>query len=294
MAITVTKWQIKQVGLTWDVFVAPERPIVSNDLPPDLTPRTWAPISATLISGEQDAVLVDALLTSDQALALASWVAASGKNLTTIYITHGHGDHFFGLGLLLDRFPRARAVATPAVIKQMLQQSASNLVETYWNVLLPGQIPQQLVVAEPLVGRRIEVEGHDLVVVDVGHTDTDSTTCLHVPVIDLLVAGDAVYNDVHLFLSESNTRGRQDWIAALDVIESLRPRAVVAGHKRPGGEDGPRSIEETRRYLRDFDTADRSTSTAQDLYNTLVGLHPNRVSRGTLWGSVRAHKPLAR
>jgi glyoxylase-like metal-dependent hydrolase (beta-lactamase superfamily II) len=129
------------------VFVAPERPIISDDLPPDLTQRTWAPISATLISGEQDAVLVDATLTSDQALALGSWIAARNRTLTTIYITHGHGDHFFGLGLLLDRFPRAQALATPAVIAHMRQQMASNLVDTYWNVLFPGQLPQHLVVA---------------------------------------------------------------------------------------------------------------------------------------------------
>jgi glyoxylase-like metal-dependent hydrolase (beta-lactamase superfamily II) len=280
-------------GLTWDVFVSPERPIMSNDLPPDLTPRTWAPTSATLISGEHDAVLVDALLTSDQASALASWIEASERNLTAIYITHGHGDHFFGLSLLLDRFPQAKAVATAAVIAHMLQQSASSLVKTYWNVLFPGQIPQRLVVAEPLVEGVIDLEGHELVVVEVGHTDSDNSTCLYVPAIDLLVAGDVVYNEVHLFLSESDAKGRQEWIAALDVIDSLRPRIVVAGHKRPDAEDSPRSIEETRRYLQDFDWADKSTSTAQDLYDKVLGLHPNRVSRGTLWGSARAHKPLA-
>jgi glyoxylase-like metal-dependent hydrolase (beta-lactamase superfamily II) len=136
---------------------------VSDDLPEGLAQRTWAPISATLISGKRDAVLVDALLTTDQALALASWVAASNRSLTTIYITHGHGDHFFGLSLLLDRFPNAQALATPAVIAHMRQQMASNLVETYWNVLFPGQLPQHLAVAEPLVGGVIELEGHDLV-----------------------------------------------------------------------------------------------------------------------------------
>src|SRR6202521_1913326 len=258
-------------SLTWDVFVAPERPIMPADLTPDLTQRTWAPTSATLISGERDSVLVDALLTSDQASALASWIEASERNLTTIYITHGHGDHFFGLSLVLDRFPRAKAVATPAVIAHMLQQSASSLVKTYWNVLFPGQIPQPLVVAEPLVNSVIDLEGHELVVVEVGHTDSDSSTCLYVPAIDLVIAGDAVYNDVHLFLGESDTKGLQEWIAALDVIESLRPRIVVAGQQRPGAEDSPRFIEETRRYLRDFDGADKSTSTARDLYNRIVG-----------------------
>lgn len=117
---------------------------------------------------------------------------------------------------------------------------------------------------------------------------------LDVPAIDLVVVGDAVYNDVHLFLVESDTAGRQEWIAALDIIESLRPRAVIAGRKHPGAEDSPRCIEDTRRYLHDFDWADKSSSTAHDLYDKVLGLHPNRVSRGTLWGSARAHKPLAR
>jgi glyoxylase-like metal-dependent hydrolase (beta-lactamase superfamily II) len=275
-------------GLTWDVFVAPERPIVSDDLPPDLTQRT--PVSATLISGERDAVLVDAMLTSDQALALGSWIAARNRTLTTIYITHGHGDHFFGLGLLLDRFPRAQALATPAVIAHMRQQKASKLVDTYWNALFPGQLPQHLVVAEPLLDDVIDLEGHDLRVVEVGHTDTENTTCLYVPAIGLVVAGDAVYNDVHLFLGESGAHGRRDWSAALDVIESLRPQAVVAGHKPPGGDDSPQSIAATRTYLHDFDRVAESTRTSQDLYDQMVALHPNRVSRGTLWGSARAAK----
>jgi glyoxylase-like metal-dependent hydrolase (beta-lactamase superfamily II) len=93
------------------VFVAPGIPIVTSDLPPDTSQRLWSPISSTLIYGKRDAVLVDALLTVQQANALVEWVAASGKNLTTIYATHGHGDHFFGAGTVLARFPGARFVA---------------------------------------------------------------------------------------------------------------------------------------------------------------------------------------
>ena len=92
-----------------------------------------------------------------------------------------------------------------------------------------------------------------MVVVELGHTDTDYTTCLHVPSIGLVVAGDAAYNDVHLYLAESNAQTRQEWIAALDKIESLKPRAVVASHKRPENDDNPRIVEQTRQYIRDFD-----------------------------------------
>src|SRR6266851_1191391 len=91
--------------LTWNIFVAPPAPIVGDDLAPGQIRRTWSPISATLISGERDAVLVDPLMTFEQGHALADWVAATGKKLTTVYITHGHGDHWFGLSVIRERFP---------------------------------------------------------------------------------------------------------------------------------------------------------------------------------------------
>src|SRR5580704_6241365 len=92
-------------ALRWEVFVTPGIPMVDSDLPPGVKQGLWSPISSTLIYGKRDAVLVDAFITVDQADALVDWVEASGKNLTTIYVTHGHGDHFFGIGALLDRFP---------------------------------------------------------------------------------------------------------------------------------------------------------------------------------------------
>src|SRR5712664_4550942 len=101
-----------RLDLHWDVFVTPGIPTVTSDLPPGTTQPMWSPIASTFIDGKRDAILVDALITVEQAGALVDWVEASGKNLTTIYATHGHRDHFFGVGALLDRFPNARAVAT--------------------------------------------------------------------------------------------------------------------------------------------------------------------------------------
>src|SRR5258706_15954166 len=110
----MTEIETQESALNWDVFVTPGIPTETRDLPPGIEQRMWSPISATLISGQRDAVLVDALMTVEQAHALVERVEAHGKNLTTIYLTHGHGDHFFGLGALLEGFPTARAVATPA------------------------------------------------------------------------------------------------------------------------------------------------------------------------------------
>ena len=278
----------EQAGvLSFDTFVAPSVPIVTNDLPPGQSGRVWSPIAATLIRGERNAVLVDPLLTRQQGQALADWVAASGKNLTTVYITHGHGDHWFGLGAIRERYPKVRVLATEPVVEYMRQQ-VSPKVFANWASRFPGQIQPDVVVAEPLTDLHIELEGHELVVVETGHTDTDQTTALHVPSIDLVVAGDVVYNDVHLYLAESDHDKRMEWIRALDTIDALHPRAVVAGHKRPGRADDPKTVEETRAYIHDFDRLAERAGTAVDLYERMLSLYPDRINPGVLWGSAVA------
>lgn len=281
----------ESTSLTWDVHVAPSEPLSATDLPPGEKARSWSPISATLIAGERDAVLVDALLTVGQANDLAEWIAAHGKNLTTVYITHGHGDHWFGLGAVLDRFPNARAFALPAVIEQMRAGSTPEFFEAFWTPRFDGKLPEALAFPEPLEGRIIDLEGHDLVVVELGHTDTDQTSALHAPDIGLVVAGDAAYNDVHLYLAESDPQKRREWVAALDTIESRHPQAVIAGHQRAGRHDGPEIIEETRQYIRDFDRIDATTSTAQDLYDHVIALYPDRINPDALWISAQGVKP---
>src|SRR5262245_45049236 len=277
--------------LHWEVFVTPGIPIVTRDKPPGVRETLFQAMASTLIYGVRDAVLVDAFMTVNQANALADWVAARGKNLTTIYITHGHGDHWFGVGTLLERFPKAKAVATPNAVKVMRQNASPEALEGVWKAGFPGQIPDRLVIADELEGNVIDLEGHQMVAVELGHTDTDYTTCLNVPSIGLVVAGDAAYNDVHLYLAESNAQTRREWIAALDKIESLNPRAVVASHKRPESDDDPRIIEQTRQYIRDFDRLTDTTTTAQELYDRMLELYPNRVNPGwALWRSAHAVK----
>jgi glyoxylase-like metal-dependent hydrolase (beta-lactamase superfamily II) len=281
----------RSTSLRWDVHVAPPEPLRASDLAPGEKARVWSPIAATLISGVGDAVLVDALLTVGQADELAEWIAAHGRNLTAVYITHGHGDHWFGLGAILDRFPDARAFALPAVIDQMHRGSSPEFLESFWRPRFDGKLPRDLVFAEPLEDHTIKLEGHELIAVELGHTDTDQTSCLHVPDAGLVVAGDSAYNDVHLYLAESDPQRRGEWIAALDTIESLHPQTVIAGHQRAGRHDGPEIIEETRLYIRDFDRIAETTSTARDLYDRVLALHPDRINPDALWISAQTVKP---
>ena len=279
-------------GLNWDVLTI-RRPGLSRDLPAGKEALMWVANSSTLISGARDAVLVDTFLTTEQSQILVDWVVASGKNLTAIYITHGHGDHFFGLAPLLERFPHARAVATPEVVEAMHEHLSPASIDNFWRRLFPGQIPDRLLGAEPLADRELELEGRKLVAVDTGRTDTAHSTCLHVPSIGLIVGGDAVYNGIHPYLGETDRRSRLEWISTLDRLEALNPAAVIAGHKIPENADHPRIIGETRQYIRDFNRLDEATTTARQLYDAMLDLYPDRVNPGSLWGAANIAKQQA-
>ena len=275
--------------LHWNVL-ALKRPGLSRNLPPGNEQLRWVANSATLISGERDAVLVDTFLTVEQSQTLVDWVVASGKNLTAIYITHGHGDHCYGIGALLERFPHARALATPAVADAIREQISPAFAADFWGRLFPGQIPARLHAAEPLERGEFELDGHRFVAVDTGRTDTAHSTALHIPSIGLIVGGDVVYNGIHPYLGETNAQSRREWISALDKLESLQPQAVIAGHKVPENDDDPRIIAETRTYLQDFNRLCEETTTAQQLYDAMLELHPDRVNPGSLWGAANAAK----
>ncbi|MEU8298551.1 MBL fold metallo-hydrolase [Micromonospora sp. NPDC048909] len=276
--------------LAWSTYVAGPKPVVSETAPPGEQGEVWSPTSATLIFGERDAVLVDALLTMDEGRELADWVAAAGRNLTTIYVTHGHGDHFFGAAAVLEHFPQARVVATPGVAEHMREQLSDQWLDGFWRKGFPDQIAQRPPMAEPLAGHVIDLEGEQLVAVELGHTDTDGTTALHVPSLGLVAAGDAVYNNVHPFLAEAGDGGIQRWCDALDTIDALRPSVVIAGHKPDGADDSPGNVEETRRYLQEFDAAAQRTGNAQDLYQAMIERYPDRINRSVAWNNAHAVK----
>lgn len=279
-------------GLSWRTLNV-KRPGLSRDVPPGREELLWVANSSTLICGERDAVLVDTFLTIEQTQTLSDWVAASRKNLTAIYVTHGHGDHFFGLAPLLERFPNARAVATPAVVEAMHEHLLPASVENFWRRLFPGQIPDRLLAAQPLENNELDLEGHKLLAVNAGRTDTAVSTCLYVPSAGLIVGGDVVYNGIHLYLGETTTESRIEWISALDRLEALTPRTVIAGHKVPENPDDPRIIGETRQYIHDFNRLNDATTTARELYDAMLQLYPNRVNVGSLWGAANIAKKQA-
>jgi glyoxylase-like metal-dependent hydrolase (beta-lactamase superfamily II) len=246
----------------------------------------FSPLSSTLIYGKNDAVLVDPPLTINQAKAVGDWVKASGKKLTHIFVTHGHGDHWFTAGVLAERFG-AQVVASAGTIEQM--HIHASIREVFWDKLWPGQIPPTPVTAVTVPDNRFTLEGHDLVIIEVGHTDTDESSVLYAPDLGLVVTGDVIYNGVHQYLGESANGGRDAWRKAIDTVKALRPRWIVAGHKNKDlDDDAARVIAETRQYLDDADDLLAKNSTARDFFNAMLQGYPNRrLGATTLWAGAR-------
>ena len=272
--------------LQYRTFVTQQIPQSGRGPLPDGSVRMWSPITSTLIMGRRDAVLIDPALTATQAAEVGDWIAASGRRLRQIYITHGHGDHWFGAIPLLQRFPGVTVQTTAGTAKIMAAQNDPEFRAEFWDRVFPGQLPAGELDVSIVDEQGFELEGVALVPVEVGHTDTDATTMLHVPDMGLLVAGDVVYNGVHLYLTESDgIAGIDEWLAALDTAEALRPATVIAGHKDPRAFDNPSQIQATRRYLTDARRLLESSESADEFYQEMLRLHPGRINPGALWGA---------
>lgn len=268
-------------SLQADVYVAPGIPIPPS---PYNAHNFWQPISSTLIYGEKEAVLIDTPVSISQTEDLADWIDATlnGKTLTTIYVTHGHGDHFFGISTLLKRFPGVKAVATSGTVQHMKEQLEPDVFNSFWLGLFPGgQIATPVAIAEPLPADDIFfLEGHVLQAIEVGQSDTYSSTVLHVPSLKLAVCGDVVYGDNHQLFLEANTIAlRSQWLASIEKVEALDPETVVAGHKRQFQLDGAYNLAATKKYIRTFDEVLSRSKNATELYNGMLQAYPDRVNR---------------
>src|SRR5277367_2307567 len=178
--ITRVSAPVASSTLSVNVFTAPGKVMVGERPKAFGEALGFDPITSTLIFGEYDAVLVDAMTTVAEAEALADWVALHNRNLETIYITHSHFDHFYGLSILLDRFPSARAIVTPKTMNAM-QMSFTPPVERLARHLFPGQLATKFVKPEPYEHDTFTLEGQELRIIEQGHTDSADTTSLYVP-----------------------------------------------------------------------------------------------------------------
>jgi len=207
------------MGCTYD-----KRPGLTRDLPAGKEERCGWRIRRPLIYGERDAVLVDTFLTTEQSQTLLDWVCRERQEPHRNLCHHGHGDHFFGLASLLERFPRAKAVATPEIVKAMREHLSPAWIDKFWRRLFPGEIPDRLLVAEPLADNELELEGHKLVaVMPGGPYGPLNGVCTSVDRADR--GGDASTTAFILISARRTPQSRLEWISTLDKLEALKPKA---------------------------------------------------------------------
>ena len=251
--------------LRYEVLVSDGIPRNRNQRLPDGGPIVSSPLSTTLIYGERDTVLVDAPFTRDQVRLVGDWVERSGKRLTHIYATHGHGDHWFGTDLLMRRFPDAVPYATEGTIRLMHSQALDGRA-ALWDRGLSRPDPRQPGGVPAGPRRRLRTGGQP-----------------HVPSIGLIVAGDVAYNGVHQYLLEAACGGRRPWLAALELVADLKPRAVAAGHKNKHLPDDPAILGQTRDYLLDAQRLLADNPSPRAFYDQMLARHPDRLNLGPLW-----------
>lgn len=273
--------------LKLDVFITPMREIKGAPGQGPGDEPMWSPMSATLIHGEKEAVLVDTLVTFDQVDALSDWIEGFGKQLAGIYVTHGHSDHWIGLSRLRERFGDVPGWARPEVHERAVFEATNPGLSGYWQGVFPGEIPKEPAVPDKLDETSIELEGSELKVIDIGQGDTEHSTIVHVPSIAAVVGGDVVYNQVHMMTAETDAESRQAWIDNLNQIAALDPQIVVSGHHRVGAPTDPKSIGESQQYLRDFSRVVEEQETVDDIVKTMLDLHPDRDNPRVVWHCAR-------
>ena len=222
-------------------------------------------VDSTVLIGEDTALLVDAQINRANAEALANVIAATGKRLETVFITHFHPDHVLGLGVILDRFPDARPVAHRAVQAQIAATAQGMLTEMSSHAPA-GTFADRVVVPEPLAGESLQFEGERIDILGPLQGDTELVTPLHIPALDTLIATDVVFNGTHAWVAETTAPGAAEgWYASLDQLESLGAGTVIPGHRAGDAPNDASGFAQTRAYLKAWEAALDATSSADDL-----------------------------
>lgn len=236
---------------------------------------------------------MDTPITIKQTQELISWIKAIApkRKLCYIYITHGHGDHWFGIPTLVEQFPEATPIATPGTVRHMEETAEARVFEENWASRFPGQIHPPTTLAQPIPeswNHQFKLEDRwTFQAVECGHSDTYDSTILWVPDIKLAICGDVVYGQVHQMLMIANTKAkREEWIRAIETVEALGPAYVVPGHKQAEEIDGVWHLESTKKYIMDFGRVlQTEPETEKEVMARMLELYPDRFNPGALFMS---------
>lgn len=230
-------------------------------------------VSSVLVTGSKDAVLIDAQFSAADAAELVARVKASGKKLTTIYISHGDPDYYFGLDTLKSAFPEARIVATPPTIAHI--QATKDEKMKVWGPTLGANAPKQIVVPEPLDGDRIDLEGRAIQIVGLDGPTPDRTF-VWIPSISTVAGGIPVVAGEHVWMADTQTpKSHADWLATLARILAMEPKVVIPGHFAAGAPQGLDAVRFTRDYIRTYDNVSLTAKNSAELIAAMKSRYPD-------------------
>lgn len=231
------------------------------------------PVSSVLVSGEKEAILVDAQFGKSQAEQVVEKIRASGKQLTTIYISHGDPDYYFGLQTLTAAYPKAKVLATAQTVAHIQQTMQDKLA--YWGPKLGDDAPSQLVVPQVLQGNSLTLEGQQLQIMGLDGAQPERSY-VWIPSLKAVVGGVVLSSNIHVWMADTQTpQSHQAWLATLAQIEGLKPATVVPGHFLPGEQDVKNAAPDTARYIRAFDAETARASHSSELIAAMKKRYPN-------------------
>jgi glyoxylase-like metal-dependent hydrolase (beta-lactamase superfamily II) len=229
-------------------------------------------VDSTLVSGDKDAILIDAQFTLADAHRLIGMILDSKKNLTTVYITHWHPDHYFGLAAIKQAFPKAKLVALPAAVKEITGSYKDKLKQ--WAPMYGDNLTAMPILPVALAEPKLTIEGQTLEIHGGLQGDGADNSYVWIPSIKTVIAGDIVYRGVHPWTAETNAASRKAWEKSIDELAALKPVRVVAGHKDPKLDDSPAGLQQTRDYLEAFDAAVASSKTPEEVQQKIKAKYP--------------------
>lgn len=244
------------------------------------------PVSSVLVSGAKDAILVDAQFGKSQAEQLVQKIRASGKHLTTIYISHGDPDYYFGLDTLTAAFPDAKVLAPQPVVDHIKATVAGKL--EFWGPKMGADKPAKTIVPQVLEGHSLTLEGQPLDVIGLDGAQPDRSF-VWIPSIKAVVGGVVVAENIHVWMADTQSaQSHTDWLATLQRIEQLKPLTVIPGHYL--GSPSLKSVAFTADYIKAFDLETAKAKDSAALIAAMKKRYPNLADESSLELSAKVAK----
>jgi glyoxylase-like metal-dependent hydrolase (beta-lactamase superfamily II) len=210
----------------------------------------WA--NSIIVEGVHEVMLVDAQLTKTSAEKVLQEIKATKKPLSLIYITHEHADHFLGLEVFKEAYPRARIIGNSAVVERINKVYQEKIDK--WEKILGSGAASHVVAISKFDANFVEFDGAKLEIFKHIRGDTDENTMLWIPGQRILIAGDVVFNNMHVYTAETDSKAREKWLNSLEKIRELKPSVVIPGHSKVGAPlDANTAVDFTERYLAVFE-----------------------------------------